>query len=65
MLLTDQQPGCISVQFYLIEAAGEAQVRLIAFDRVELQTGDSRTVTAAVDPRLLARFDARYDRWQI
>jgi beta-glucosidase len=57
--------GADVLQFYLIEAAGEAHARLIAFERVELEPAESRRVTARVDPRLLARFDGRLKRWRI
>jgi len=44
-------------QLYLTEAAGDKRLRLLGFQRVELQPGESRRVTITADPRLLARFD--------
>lgn len=52
-------------QVYLTEAAGEKRVRLLGFERVELRPGDSRRVTVTVDPRLLARFDAKAGHWRL
>jgi beta-glucosidase len=40
-------------------------MRLLGFERVELEPGESRTVTVTADPRLLARFDAQAGRWHI
>jgi beta-glucosidase len=44
-------------QLYLTEAAGEQRLRLLGFERLELQPGESRRVTITAEPRLLARFD--------
>jgi beta-glucosidase len=52
-------------QLYLTEAAGEKRMRLLGFERVELQPGKSRTVTITADPRLLARFDGKAGQWRI
>ena len=46
-------------QLYLTEP----RTRLLAFERVELQPGESRRVSLAAEPRLLARF--RDGRWVI
>ncbi|HEY6368839.1 MAG TPA: fibronectin type III-like domain-contianing protein [Candidatus Binatia bacterium] len=40
-------------------------MRLIDFERVELQPGESRRVTVTADPRHLARFDADAGQWHI
>jgi beta-glucosidase len=45
-------------QLYLVQPR-----RLLGFERVELAPGESRRVSLAVDPRLLARFDGPSDRW--
>ena len=42
---------------YLTDAAGEERMRLLGFERVELQPGESHQVTITTDRRLLARFD--------
>jgi len=52
-------------QVYLYEAPGEKRQRLLAFERVELKSGESRTVKLEVDPRLLAHFDAATGHWNI
>jgi beta-glucosidase len=49
----------------LTEAAGDKRVRLLGFERVELQPGKSRKVTITADPRLLARFDGKAGQWRI
>jgi beta-glucosidase len=45
--------------------SGEAPRRLVGFDKVSLQPGQSQTVTVTVDPRLLAIFDAQAHQWQV
>ena len=54
---TGQRPGADVPQLYLTSAAGEERTRLLGFERVELQPGESHQVTITTDPRLLARFD--------
>jgi beta-glucosidase len=58
-------PGADVAQLYLTDAAGEGRLRLLGFERVELQSGESRPVTLSVDPRLLARFDTVAGQWRI
>jgi len=41
-------------QVYLTARGGAKSQRLVGFERVELQPGESRTVTMSIDPRLLA-----------
>ncbi|MNX86089.1 Thermostable beta-glucosidase B [compost metagenome] len=52
-------------QIYLTEAAGEKRVRLLGFERVALRPGEARRITLTIDPRLLARFDAKAGRWRL
>lgn len=52
-------------QVYLMEAAGERRVRLLGFERVALRPREARRVTLTVDPRLLARFDAKAGHWRV
>ena len=52
-------------QLYLTEAAGEGCLRLLGFERVELEPGASRRVTVEADPRLLAHYDGVAGRWRI
>ncbi len=62
---TGQRPGKDAPQVYLTGAAGQATQRLIGFDKVELKPGETRRVTLAADPRLLAGFDAKANRWAL
>jgi len=39
--------------------------RLLGFERVELDPGESRGVTVEADRRLLARFDGDAGQWRI
>jgi len=52
-------------QVYLTSAAGERQLRLIGFQRVELEPGESRRMTLTADPRLLGFFDEERRRWRV
>ena len=45
--------------------SSDLRMRLLGFERVELEPGESRTVTVTADPRLLARFDAQDAQWRI
>jgi len=40
-------------------------MRLLGFERVELQLGESQQVTVTADPRLLACYDAEAGEWHI
>jgi beta-glucosidase len=62
---TGDREGADVPQLYLTEAAGDARMRLLGFERVELQPGESRQVRLTADPRLLARFDGTAGRWRI
>jgi hypothetical protein len=39
------------------------RMRLLGFQRVELQPGESQQVTVTADPRLLARFEGEAGQW--
>jgi beta-glucosidase len=52
-------------QLYLTSAAGEPRMRLLGFERVELEPAESRPVTIVADRRLLARFDSPTGRWHV
>jgi beta-glucosidase len=52
-------------QLYLTDAAGDKRMRLLGFQRLELQPGESREITVTADPRLLARYDGDAGRWHI
>ncbi len=57
------RPGADVPQVYLTSAAGSPLLRLIGFQRVNLQPGESRSVAVVVDPRLLGKFDEASKRW--
>ena len=52
-------------QLYLTAAPGERCLRLLGFERVELEPGATRRVTVSADPRLLARYDGGAGSWRI
>jgi beta-glucosidase len=59
--------GIATPQFYAsIASHGQPPVpRLIGWDRVLLQPGESRDVKVTVDPRLLAEFDTTLPGWRV
>ena len=52
-------------QLYLTAAPGEQRLRLLGFERVELEPGALCRVTIEADPRLLARYDGNAGAWRI
>lgn len=62
---TGKLEGADVPQLYLETIDGKATPRLLGFQRVSLKPGESRTVTLAVDPRLLAAFDTAQRKWRI
>jgi beta-glucosidase len=62
---TGEHTGADVPQLYLTAALGEKRVRLLGFERVELQPGESRRLTVEADPRLLARYDGSAGSWRI
>jgi beta-glucosidase len=46
-------------------AAGESYKRLVAFDRVELAPGESKTVTLKIDPKYVSVFNEQQNGWQL
>jgi beta-glucosidase len=62
---TGERRGADVPQLYLTDAAGEPLVRLIGFERVELDPGESRHVSVIADPRLLAHYDGDAGRWRV
>ena len=52
-------------QLYLTAAAGGPRLRLLGFERVELEPGAACRVAIEADPRLLARFDGGTGCWRI
>ncbi len=64
---TGTRSGQEVAQVYLSlpASAGEPPKRLIGWEKVELQPGESKTVTLKIDPLYLSIFDASTDRWTI
>jgi beta-glucosidase len=63
---TGQRPGAAVPQFYVRRLDAAAfPIRLVGWGKVLLAPGETRRVTATVDPRLLAHFDTAADSWEI
>ncbi len=64
---TGKRAGTEIAQVYatLPEAAGEPFKRLVGWQRVELAPGESKTVTVAVDPRVMSIFDEQDNAWSL
>jgi beta-glucosidase len=62
---TGDRPGADVAQLYLTEAAGVRRMRLLGFERVELDPGESREITLVADPRFLASYDSSAGHWHI
>jgi len=56
---TGGRRGADVPQVYLTSAPDGARMRLLGFERVDLEPGESTQVTVTADPRLLARFDSQ------
>jgi beta-glucosidase len=52
-------------QLYLTAAPDGQRLRLLGFERVELEPGAVRRVTIEADPRLVARYDGSAGAWRI
>ena len=62
---TGNRAGADVPQLYLTDIGNTRQVRLLGFERVELNPGESKDVTVTADPRLLASFDEKAQQWRI
>jgi beta-glucosidase len=64
---TGKVAGAEVAQVYvsLPEKAGEPPKRLVAWDRIQLAPGESKTVTLAIDPLHLSIFNVEKDGWEI
>ncbi len=64
---TGKLAGADVPQLYLTDAPDGRRLRLLGFERVELEPGESTIVTLEADPRLLARFDGKagLGQWRI
>jgi beta-glucosidase len=60
---TGQRAGTDVPQVYLTAAAGQPLLRLLGFQRVALQPGESRRISLTADPRWLGSFDEQRHRW--
>ncbi len=60
---TGDRSGADIPQLYLTATPGEQRSRLLGFQRVHLEPGQSRRVTIKAEPRLLARYDR--SAWRI
>ena len=52
-------------QVYLTSQAGKPLERLIGFERVSLEPGQSQHVSVSADPRLIANFDTTAKGWRV
>jgi beta-glucosidase len=57
--------GIDTPQVYLTGAPNRKQLRLIGWSRVALKPGESRRVSVAADPRLLADWDEKAHGWRV
>ncbi len=64
---TGQRDGDEVVEVYagLPAEAGEPPKRLVAWDKVALAAGESKTVTLPFDPKFLSIFDEHKDGWEL
>jgi beta-glucosidase len=64
---TGKRAGTEIAQVYatLPAAAGEPFKRLVGWQRIELAPGESKTVTIAVDPRVMSIFDEQNNSWKL
>jgi beta-glucosidase len=64
---TGKRAGQEVAQVYLSlpASAQEPPKRLIGWEKVDLQPGESKTITLKIDPLYLSIFDAATDRWTI
>lgn len=64
---TGARAGAEVAQVYLSlpPTAGEPPKRLVGWKKVQLQPGETRSITIAIQPRMMAIFDVRKDDWQI
>jgi len=64
---TGKRAGVEVVEVYagLPAAAGEPPKRLVAWDKVTLEPGQSKNVTLPLDPKFLSIFDEQKDAWSL
>ncbi|HEX4199018.1 MAG TPA: glycoside hydrolase family 3 C-terminal domain-containing protein [Caulobacteraceae bacterium] len=62
---TGERAGADVVQLYLTEADGRPTSRLLGWAKVFLEPGETKSVTIAAEPRLLADWDLDAGGWRI
>jgi beta-glucosidase len=64
---TGKRAGAEIAQVYagLPSAAQEPPKRLVAWERIPLAQGESKTVTLAIDPKFLSIFNEEKDGWEL
>jgi beta-glucosidase len=64
---TGKRAGAEIVEVYagLPAAAQEPPKRLVAWDKVRLAPGESRTVTLGIEPKFLSIFNEQKDDWEL
>ncbi len=63
---TGKRAGAEIAQVYAtIPVADEPFKRLVGWQRVELAPGETKTVTVAVDPRVISVFDEKTETWSL
>jgi beta-glucosidase len=62
---TGTRRGADVAQLYLLDVNGATRRRLLGFERVELDPGESRSVSLSTEPRLIATFDGDAGQWRI
>ena len=62
---TGDRAGADVPQVYLTDAPDGPRMRLLDFERVELEPGESRQVSVTADARLLGRFVGQARHWRI
>jgi beta-glucosidase len=62
---TGDRAGADVPQLYLTDALDGPRLRLLAFERVELEPSASHSVSLTTDPLLLAGFDLEAGGWRI
>jgi len=62
---TGKRRGMAVGEIYAASAGWEAPKRLVAFGKVDLAPGESKSVETDVDPRLFATFDEAGHAWRI
>ena len=64
---TGNRAGAEIAEVYatLPDAASEPFKRLVGWQRIELAPGESKTVTVAVDPRVMSIFDEQNNSWSL